>query len=317
MPRAEKNVGKSPRLMWMSRSTTSMVSRRRDAPQGALVAKDTAIATDADRYGQAHQLAVAGRAAVRTAEADAAYLLPHLRPGMRVLDVGCGAGMITVGLARAVGAGEVVGTDVEPAALLDAEARADAARLVNVRFEEASVYALPFPDSSFDVVHAHQVFQNLARPVDAAHEIQRVLTPGGIFGSRDADYSTMAHWPPCPILDRWNALYHQVSARHGAEPDARHRVLSWLSAAGFSRVRVSTTTVEFAEPAEVQAWTEAWAVRAIESSMATQALEYGFTTTDELEAIAAAWREWAHEPDAFFMYTNVESVAMKATVRTA
>lgn len=256
------------------------------------------------------------RAAARSADTDAAYLLQYLRPGLRLLDVGCGAGSITVGLARAVAPGEVIGTDVEPAALLDAEARADAAGCANVLFEEASVYALPFPDASFDVVHAHQVFQHLARPVDAAHEVLRVLRPGGIFGSRDADYSTMAHWPPCPTLDRWISLYHAVTARNGAEPDARHRMLSWLSAAGFARVHVSTTTVEFAETAEVQAWADAWAVRATESSLATQALEYGFTTEDELEAIAAAWREWAHEPDAFFMYTNVESIAVKATVRT-
>jgi ubiquinone/menaquinone biosynthesis C-methylase UbiE len=275
----------------------------------------TPIATDSDHYTHGLQLAASARHGTRTAESDAAYLLPHLRPGMRLLDVGCAAGMITEGLARAVAPGAVVGTDVEPAALLDAQARADAAGLAAVRFEEASVYALPFSDAAFDAVHAHQVFQHLVRPVDAAHEVLRVLAPGGIFGARDADYSTMAHWPPCPPLDQWLALYHAVTARNGAEPDASRRLLSWLRAAGFARARVSTTTVEFAEPVEVRAWGEAWAARATESSLATQALEYGFATIEELEEIAAAWREWVHQPDAFFMYTNVECIAVKATLR--
>ena len=43
----------------------------------------------------------------RTAETDAAYLLPHLRPGMRILDVGCGPGSISVGLAAAVAPGRI------------------------------------------------------------------------------------------------------------------------------------------------------------------------------------------------------------------
>lgn len=292
---------------WLYPTMTARRPSRRDAP-----GRTTSIATDSDRYTHGHPLALASRQTVRTAEGEAGYLLPYLRPGMRLLDVGCGSAMITEGLARAVAPGEVVGTDVEPAAVLDAQARAEAAGLSGVTFEEASVYALPFPDAAFDVVHAHQVFQYLARPVDAAHEVLRVLAPGGLFGARDADYSTMAHWPPTPVLDHWLALYHAVTARNGSEPDASRRLLSWLRAAGFERVRVRTTTVEFAEADEVQAWGEAWAARATESSLATQAVEYGFATREDLEEIAEGWRAWSQEKDAFFMYTNVECIAFKA-----
>lgn len=60
-------------------------------------------------YTHGHHPSVVARHARRTAERDAAYLLPHLRPGMRLLDVGYGPGTITTGLARAVAPGETVG----------------------------------------------------------------------------------------------------------------------------------------------------------------------------------------------------------------
>src|SRR5258708_6746577 len=94
----------------------------------------------------------------RTAAREAAFLLPHLQPGMRLLDCGFGPGTITLGLAEFVAPGEVVGVDLEARQVDAARRRADDQGITNVRFERGDLYALPFPDASFDVVFANAVF---------------------------------------------------------------------------------------------------------------------------------------------------------------
>src|SRR5690606_34502425 len=104
----------------------------------------------------------------------------------------------------------------------------------NVSFEVGDVYALDQPDGTFDVVHAHQVLQHLTDPVAALVEARRVLRSGGLLAVRDSDYACKAWAPADPVLDRWLELYHQVTARNGAEADAGRYLLGWAHAAGFA-----------------------------------------------------------------------------------
>src|SRR3954451_6443557 len=70
-----------------------------------------------ETYTHGHPASVLRSHRWRTAENSAAYLLPRLRPGLDVLDVGCGPGTITLDLARIVGAGHAVGVDGAAAAV--------------------------------------------------------------------------------------------------------------------------------------------------------------------------------------------------------
>src|SRR5829696_5262267 len=112
-----------------------------------------------DTYTHGHAEPVLAPHRWRTAENSAAYLLPFLRPGLDLLDVGCGPGTITVDLAARVAPGRVLGVDVSADPLQEARAAAGRAG-VPVTFEEGDVYALAAADGSFDVVHAHQVLQH-------------------------------------------------------------------------------------------------------------------------------------------------------------
>ncbi len=249
-----------------------------------------------DTYTHGHAEPVLQSHRWRTAENSAAYLLPSLRPGLDLLDVGCGPGTITVDLAARVAPGRVVGVDVSPEPLAEARAAADRAG-ASVTFRVGDVYALEASDDSFDVVHAHQVLQHLTDPVAGLREMARVCRPGGLIAVRDVDYAATAWFQEDPALDSWLDLYHRVARRNGAEPDAGRRLLSWAYAAGLRNTVATASTYCFASPAEREWWGRSWAGRATASSFAEQALAYGLATRAELEEIAAAWLRWASSDD--------------------
>jgi 2-polyprenyl-3-methyl-5-hydroxy-6-metoxy-1,4-benzoquinol methylase len=258
-----------------------------------------------DTYTHGHADAVLQSHRWRTAENSAGYLLPALRPGLDVLDVGCGPGTITVDLARRVAPGRVLGLDVSAAPL--AEARELAARAgVPVEFAVGDAYALEAGGGSFDVVHAHQVLQHLTDPVAALREMARVCRPGGVVAVRDVDYAATTWFPADEGLDRWLALYRQVARRNEAEPDAGRRLLSWAHAAGLRDTVATTTAWCFATPAEREWWGRSWAGRATTSAFAEQAVSYGLATPDELDDIAAAWLRWAAADDGWLGMLHAE-----------
>src|SRR3981081_840532 len=87
-----------------------------------------------DTYTHGHHDAVLRSHRWRTAANSAAYLLPHLAAGQRLLDVGCGPGTLTVDLARRVAPGEVVGVDMAAAVVDEARSRAAEATVANTHF---------------------------------------------------------------------------------------------------------------------------------------------------------------------------------------
>lgn len=110
----------------------------------------------------------------RTADNSAAYLLDKLRPGDDVLDVGCGPGTVTVGLADRVTPGRVVGVDNTWQVLAEARALTARSAATDLSFVVGDAYRLAFADESFDVVHAHQLLQHLTDPVAGLSEMRRV-----------------------------------------------------------------------------------------------------------------------------------------------
>ncbi|WP_031088402.1 methyltransferase domain-containing protein [Streptomyces sp. NRRL WC-3549] len=256
-------------------------------------------------YTHGHHESVLRSHRWRTAANSAAYLLGELRPGLRVLDVGCGPGTITADLAALVAPGRVTGVDTGRGILSQAATVADGRGLDNVEFAVADVHALDFPDDAFDVVHAHQVLQHVGDPVRALREMRRVCRPGGVVAVRDSDYAAMAWYPEVPGMTDWLDLYHRVARSNGGEPDAGRRLLSWARRAGFTDITPSAGAWCYAGQDRAW-WSGLWADRTTASAYAERAIEGGHATAGQLAGIADAWRAWGEEPDAWFMVPHGE-----------
>ena len=260
-----------------------------------------------ERYTHGYHPAIVESYTWRTAETCAAFLLPRLRSDAAVLDVGCGPGTITVGLARH--AARAVGVDMSAGMVEASRALATREGVDNATFEVGSAYELPFEGGSFDVVYTHQVLQHLADPVAALVEFRRVLRPGGLVAVRDSDYDTMIHAPVEPAIERWRDLYHQVHAANGGEADAGRHLLAWVLKAGFVEPTVTTSTNTFADAEGRAAWGGMWAVRITDSDFANHAISGGFATPADLTEISAAFGRWAAQPNGFWAWLNGEVLA--------
>lgn len=140
----------------------------------------------------------------RTLEEDVPELKEFLKPGMKVLDIGCNCGSITEDVANVVRPGEVVGLDPDEQALSQAR---EIHQPDNIEYVLGDSHRLNFPDNTFDLVYSHTVVHFFLDPVAALKEQKRVTKPGGwviISGVRDL-FAAIRH-PACPNWDRmWNA----------------------------------------------------------------------------------------------------------------
>ncbi len=238
--------------------------------------------TGEEQYTPAYSRNASDFMARRTAESHAAFLLRSLAPGLRVLDCGCGPGSITCGLARLVRPGRVVGFDREASQVELARSRASIEGIDNGTFEVGSIYELPFPTDSFDVVFAHAVFEHLTAPARALAELRRVLVPDGLVAIRSPDWGGFIVGPETGGLRAAIEAYTKLQTANGGDVHVGRKLKGLLRSAGFA-VRRFTATYEVYESAPVIG--EYLALR----------LEAG-----GLAGAAAALRRWSSHPDAIF-----------------
>ncbi len=112
------------------------------------------------------------------------------------------------------------------------------------------------------------------------------------------------------MLRRWLGLYHDVTRKNGAEADAGRYLLSWFQQAGLADVTITTSSWSYADRGARAFWGNGWIERATESDFATQAVEYGLASRDELVAISHAWKWWRDQPDGYLAMMHTEALAI-------
>jgi SAM-dependent methyltransferase len=230
---------------------------------------------------------------------------------MRVVDVGCGPGAITVGLAPRVLPGEVVGVDQDLQGIAAARELASSLEITNTLFTEASVYALPFDDQVFDGAFVHAVIQHLSDPVAALREVHRVLRPGAVIGVADADLSMDVLYPATPRMVRSMRLFADLRRLDGGTPDAGRRLRELLGLAGFARCTASATPLASGTTDGIARVGEQWSAYFSAEPLIERMDGAGLATRAELLEIASDWRTWATNSAAFCAGFWCEAIAWK------
>jgi ubiquinone/menaquinone biosynthesis C-methylase UbiE len=234
----------------------------------------------------------------------AAFLLPHLRPGMRLIDCGCGPGSITIDLAQTVIPGDVIGIDLREEALTNGRQLARDRGISNVTFQAANVYQLPFPDASFDAAFACAVLQHLAAPLEALKETRRILKPGGVIGIVDGSSTITFRYPTNPLLEAWDKLRGLEREYRTGRPSDALQLRTLLREAGFARTQASgTMATEAGPPAgtleETRRVAQNHLIR-LRGALGELAFTQGWAARQELEQMAEALIAWGDAPDAFY-----------------
>jgi len=237
---------------------------------------------------------------MRDARTFLPFLLPHLTPGLDVLDAGCGVGSIALDLAPTIAPGRIVGIDVDPEQIELARTTAAQRGIENAEFTTASVYELPFDEASFDVVYANAVLFYLREPRRALIELRRVLRPGGLAAVSDDDLATVVLSPDRPELELGPRLFEQAVAYEGGNARYSRHLRTLMLEAGFARTEGIAHAPEVYGTLERTRWFAEFAIGLFTApAMAGDIVREGWATQAELEALLEALREWGELPNAF------------------
>jgi SAM-dependent methyltransferase len=171
------------------------------------------------------------------------YELMQLRPGQRVLDLGCGPGIDTVALSESVGpTGEVHGADHDAAMVAEANRRADAAGVAaRVFHRQTDAGALPWTDGFFDASRSERVFQHLLDAEQAFSEMVRVTRTGGRLVVLDGDWATFTIASDEVELERRLARFH--AERMMNNPYSGRRLSGMFNSRGLQDIHVEAQPI--------------------------------------------------------------------------
>ena len=216
---------------------------------------------------------------------------------MRLLDLGCGPGSITVGLAELVAPGETTGFDLHPG--LPEGAAESAVTLV-----PGDVHELPFEDATFDAIFSSAMLQHLPDPIVALREARRVARPGAVIGLVDADWDGQLLWPTNSLLERSFDVLREL--RSGTSPYVGKQLRSLLVEAGFERCESAARVDHHGTPEEVAGVGTYTA--GLMSGQQETIVDRGLASAEEVTAMAQAWKDWSVQPGGFLALFWVEAV---------
>lgn len=236
----------------------------------------------------------------RSLERGHEHLIPFLKSGLSVLDVGCGSGTITKGIAARVGStGRVVGIDTS-AELVD-RAQQNFETCSHLFFEHTDLFGFS-PSTKFDIVTSARTLQWLANPQEALVKMKSLLKPGGLLHLLDYNHEKI-EWSPAPPASMTSfyekfLVWRRDAGMHNQIVD---ELAGWLADLDFKNVAVvpahefvSADEHDFSEAAGI--WGKVAELRG------TQMRQEGYITEHERLAAINDYKEWVGSAQSMKMY---------------
>ena len=249
--------------------------------------------------------------ALRTAEQQAAFILPHLHPGMNLLDIGCGPGSITLGLARVVAPGKVTGIDHDSTHIKTAQKLAAQRGVSHVNFQTGSALALPFGEDTFDAAFENNVFTHLAEnSIQAALEVYRVLKPGGFFAARDVDTDSVVWGHLNDSIRQLDRLFTAWLQSRGSDTTIGRHLPAVLRQAGFTGTIKSVSADTKGKPDATRSHANI-TLSLLDGPFGRDIVAKEWVEQSTVERLKESILEWGEHPDAFFANVHVEVIGWK------
>lgn len=281
---------------------------KRRSKQNATMTQETSATPD---YTMGYSRVMLETQLRATAETSAAHLLPYLRPGLRLLDFGCGPGTISVGLARAVAPGEMHGVDMDEAQIERARSLAASQGQDNAIFHVGDVTDLKFEDCFFDVAHCRSVLMHVPDTPTVLSEVMRVLKPGGIIACREMICESAFTHPEFRIMRRSWDMFEDLVAADDGHPQMGKEMKGHLLEAGFANIRMGASFSIYDSPKQIASIYRLISQWLLSHEVSAAAIKYGASSEVLVNDLKVAYDSWKEHPGAIFSFAYGEAIANK------
>jgi ubiquinone/menaquinone biosynthesis C-methylase UbiE len=231
--------------------------------------------------------------------------------GSLVLETGCGVGAQTITLAKNSPQADITALDISMRSLAQAKQKIEAAGSVNINFQQADIYQMPFKPGTFDHIFVCFVLEHLAEPANALETLKAILKTGGTITVIEGDHGSAYFYPDSEAANRAIQCQVELQKRTGGNANIGRELYPLLSSAGYSDIAVSPRMVyvDASKPALVEGFTKNTFTAMIEG-VRDASIEAGLIDERNFDdGIEGLYR--TAEADGVFCYTFFKAVAKK------